>query len=98
PETQAILPRLAAPLGPLLLAAANGRLRAATGPLGLQGDRLPTLPGAAVALVLASAGYPDAPRRGDAIDGLPPTGGDLVFHAGTTRLADGRFATDGGRV
>jgi phosphoribosylamine--glycine ligase len=98
PETQAILPRLAAPLGPLLLAAAHGRLRAATGPLGLEGDRLPTLPGAAVALVLASAGYPEAPRRGDAIDGLPASGGDLVFHAGTRRLAEGHFATDGGRV
>ena len=32
--------------------------------------RLPTLPGATVAIVLAAAGYPDAPRRGDPIDGL----------------------------
>ena len=67
PETQAILPRLAAPLGPLLLAAARGSLAAARGALGLEGDRLPALPGATVAIVLAAAGYPDAPRRDDAI-------------------------------
>ncbi len=77
PETQAVLPRLAVPLGPLLLAAAQGRLLDAAMPLGLEGRRLPSLPGASVAIVLAAAGYPDAPRRGDSIDGLDaarPTG------------------------
>ncbi len=46
PETQVILPRLAVPLGPLLLAAAKGKLRAAARPLGIEGNRLPALPGA----------------------------------------------------
>jgi phosphoribosylamine---glycine ligase len=103
PETQAILPRLAAPLGPLLVAAARGRLADAARPLGLDGSRLPVLPGAAVAIVLAAHGYPVAPRQGDAIHGLHNTGPAgspkaLVFHAGTTRDGDGTYRTAGGRV
>jgi phosphoribosylamine--glycine ligase len=93
PETQVILPRLAAPLGPWLLAAARGALPAGT-------TRLATLPGASAGVVLAAAGYPDTPRRGDAIAGLDEaaTPGALVFHAGTTRAADGTYRTAGGRV
>ena len=60
--------------------------------------RLPTLPGAAVAIVLAAAGYPGGPATGDPIDGLDaaaPTGA-LVFHAGDDarrrRHASGRPA------
>ncbi|MGK2852470.1 MAG: phosphoribosylamine--glycine ligase [Candidatus Limnocylindrales bacterium] len=101
PETQAILPRLAVALGPLLLAAAQGRLREAAASLDLPGVRLPALPSATVAVVLAAAGYPDAPRRGDAIAGLAAARADgaFVFHAGTTRTPDGAgYATDGGRV
>lgn len=100
PETQAILPRLAIALGPLLLAAARGRLRAAMAGSQLPGGRLPTLPGAAVAIVLAAAGYPDRPRAGDPIGGLREAAatGALVFHAGTRRDADGTVRTAGGRV
>ena len=100
PETQAILPRLAAPLGPLLLAAARGSLASARGWLGLDGDRLPTLPGATVAIVLATAGYPDAPRRDDAIRGLDEAAARdaLVFHAGTAGSAADGYRTAGGRV
>jgi phosphoribosylamine--glycine ligase len=100
PETQAILPRLAIALGPLLLAAARGRLRAAMAGSQLPGGRLPTLPGAAVAIVLAAAGYPDRPRAGDPIGGLgeAAAAGALVFHAGTRRDADGTVRTAGGRV
>jgi phosphoribosylamine--glycine ligase len=100
PETQAILPRLAAPLGPLLLAAARGSLASARGSLGIDGDRLPTLPGATVAIVLAAAGYPDAPRRDDAIRGLDAAAarGALVFHAGTAGSAADGYRTAGGRV
>ena len=76
PETQVILPRLAAPLGPLLLAAAKGRLKAAIKALGIDGHRVPTLPGAAVGIVLAAAGYPDAPRVGDADRGSACRAGD----------------------
>jgi phosphoribosylamine---glycine ligase len=94
PETQAILPRLAGPLGPVLAAAA-----AATGSLAEYGPRFPSLPGATVAIVLAAGGYPGAPRRGDPIEGIAEAGaaGALVFHAATTRSADG-WETNGGRV
>ena len=100
PETQAILPRVAIALGPILLAAARGDLGAALAGSSLAGGRLPTLPGATVALVLAAAGYPDAPRSGDRIDGLDAAAatGALVFHAGTARDADGTIRTAGGRV
>ncbi len=100
PESQVILPRLAAPLGPLLLAAAKGRLTAAAKSLHLEGASLPTLPVASVGVVLAAAGYPDTPRHGDPIEGLHAARatGALVFHAGTTRDADGGYRTGGGRV
>ncbi|TAL12686.1 MAG: phosphoribosylamine--glycine ligase [Chloroflexota bacterium] len=100
PETQAIMPRLAGPIGPLLLAAAGRGLRAAATAAGIRGSVLPTLPGSAVAIVLASAGYPDAVRRGEPISGLDAViaGGDLVFHAGTRRDDAGRYLTNGGRV
>ena len=100
PETQAIVPRLAVALGPLLLAAARGDLRGALTSLQLRDGHLPTLPSATVALVLAAAGYPEQPRSGDAIDGLEAAvaTGALVFHAGTRRDADGTVRTAGGRV
>jgi phosphoribosylamine---glycine ligase len=100
PEAQAILPRLAVPLGPLLLGAAVGELEAAAGALRLSGQVLPITGDAAVAIVLASAGYPENPRRGDVISGLDEAEatGALVFHAGTVRRKDGAFTTNGGRV
>jgi phosphoribosylamine---glycine ligase len=100
PETQAILPRLAVPLGPLLLAAATGRLAEAAAEAGIHGPLVPARPEAAIAVVLAAAGYPGTPRRGDPIDGLAAAeaAGALVFHAGTGRAADGRWTTAGGRV
>jgi phosphoribosylamine---glycine ligase len=91
PETQVIVPRLGGPLGPILLAAAQGRL----------GDaRMPILPDAAVGIVLAAAGYPGPPRGGDPIAGLDDAvaAGALVFHAGTVRDPDGTYRTGGGRV
>ena len=93
PETQAILPRLAVALGPLLLAAARGSLPTVR-------PMLPTGPGAAVAIILAAAGYPDQPRHGDRIDGIEGAQGSgaLVFHAGTSRGQDGSWRTAGGRI
>ena len=66
----------------------------------MSGGPLPTLPVATVAIVLAAAGYPDAPRGGDPIGGLADAvaTGALVFHAGTVRDADGTVRTAGGRV
>ncbi len=100
PETQAILPRLAMPLGPILLAAARGDLRGQVPASILSGGRLPALPGATVAIVLAAAGYPGSPRPGDRIDGLDEAAahGTLVFHAGTSVDPDGTVRTAGGRV
>ena len=100
PETQAILPRLAVALGPLLLAAARGDLESALAGSALADGRLPTLPGAAVAIVVAAAGYPGTPRAGDRIDGVEDAAGTgaLIFHAGTARDDDGTFRTAGGRL
>ena len=102
PETQAVLPRLAVALGPLLLAAARGELAAAASWLGPLDGALPTTRDAAVAVVLAAAGYPGPPKTGDPIEGLADAVADgaLVFHAGTERdagTADG-YRTRGGRV
>lgn len=100
PETQVLMPRLASPIGPLLLAAARGSLAATAAALGVTGPMLPTLPGATVGIVLAAAGYPDDPRRGDIVTGLADAvvDGALVFHAGVRRDADLALRTNGGRV
>jgi phosphoribosylamine---glycine ligase len=96
PETQVILPRLATPLGPILLAAARGRLQANT--------EIPVLPGAAVGIVLASAGYPGEVEPGARItalddDGRLPDAPDvIVFHSGTFHELPGVFLANGGRV
>ncbi len=100
PEAQAILPRLSVPLGPLLLAAARGNLSAAAAELRLRSMILPTTGDAAVVVVLAAAGYPENPRKGDVIDGLDEAAraGATIFHAGTVQDEEGRYRTNGGRV
>ncbi len=98
PETQVVLPRIQTPLAPLLLAAATGRLDESARRMGLSGALL-TTPDAAVGVVLAAAGYPGAPRSGDAIDGCQEAERDaLVFWSGVSRAADGTLLTAGGRV
>jgi phosphoribosylamine---glycine ligase len=53
----------------------------------------------ALGVVMASAGYPASPRTGDAIEGIAVGTEDMhVFHAATTRRADGALVTSGGRV
>jgi len=61
--------------------------------------RLATRSGAAVCVVLASAGYPGAYEKGKPISGLDHDFPDnvLIFHAGTRR-SNGQIVTDGGRV
>jgi phosphoribosylamine---glycine ligase len=90
PETQAILPRLEGDLLPVLASAAEGALDPLAVATGAQ---------AAVTVVLASAGYPEAPETGVPLDGLAEAEalGALVFHAGTA-LRDGRLVSAGGRV
>jgi phosphoribosylamine--glycine ligase len=89
PETQPILMRLKSDLLELIEHALAGTLDQASA----DWDRR-----AALGVVLAAAGYPDDPRKGDLIEGLPkPTEDCRVFHAGT-RLENGRILTNGGRV
>jgi phosphoribosylamine--glycine ligase len=98
PEVQVLLPLVATPLAPVLLAAALGRLGdapAADDPPAIVADDA-----AAVGIVLASDGYPEAPVGGDEIHGLEDAAaaGALVFHAGTERGVDGAWRTKGGRA
>jgi phosphoribosylamine--glycine ligase len=89
PETQPIMMRLRTDLHTLLDHALEGTL----GRVEAQWDRR-----VALGAVLAAEGYPDAPRKGDEITGLPRNGEDFhVFHAGTA-VVDGKVLTNGGRV
>jgi phosphoribosylamine--glycine ligase len=89
PETQPILMRLKSDLLELIEHAIAGTLHQAAA----EWDRR-----AALGVVLAAAGYPDEPRRGDPIEGLPKPAEDCrVFHAGS-RLEGKRVVTNGGRV
>jgi len=99
PETQVILPRLPLPLGPLLLAAATGRLGSAIQALGIADGLLPASASATVGIVLAGGRYPTAAAQGDPIAGLAEASlGALVFHAGTRLATGGGYETNGGRV
>ena len=90
PETQPIMMRLKSDLFELLMHATEGTLDQVE----LQWDRR-----VALGVVMAAAGYPQSPRQGDAISGLPADSADaMVFHAGTRRDADGTPLTAGGRV
>ena len=92
PETQPILMRMKSDFLELLEHGVHGTL-----------DQVEAAWDRRVALgvVLAAAGYPEAPKKGDVIDGLPPAnalGEDVhVFHAGTAER-DGQVLTAGGRV
>jgi phosphoribosylamine--glycine ligase len=100
PETQVLVPLLERPLAPLLAGAARGLLAETARAHGIAGPVLPSDVATAVGIVLASAGYPDAPRGGDAIAGLDAArdAGALVFHAATDRDASGTWRTRGGRA
>jgi phosphoribosylamine--glycine ligase len=91
PETQVVLDRLMTPLAGLLHASAVGDLGSA-----------PTLawrPGAAVTVVIAAEGYPEAPAKGDTITfkELPDETAGYLLHAGTA-LDGADLVTAGGRV
>jgi len=89
PETQPILLRLKSDLLELVERALDGTLDEVQA----HWDRR-----AALGVVVAAAGYPEEPRKGDAISGLPkPTAECRVFHAGT-RLEGKTLVTNGGRV
>jgi len=92
PETQPIMMRVKGDLVEVIEHAVAGTLDQAK----IDWDRR-----TALGVVMAAANYPDAPRIGDLITGLPADGHDssdcVVFHAGTT-LRDGQPVTSGGRV
>jgi len=89
PETQPIMARLKSDFVNVLEHACNGTLDAVE----LEWDRR-----TAVGVVMAAAGYPDHPRKGDVIDGIPAESAECVtFHAGTA-IKDGKLVTSGGRV
>ena len=95
PEAEVLAALYGAELLDLLVRVGEGRLAGTAAPVR----------GAAVTVVLASAGYPESARTGDLIDGLGADGqlreaaeGVVIFHAGTVRDAQGRFYTAGGRV
>ena len=90
PETQPILMRLKTDFVDVLLAATDGRLDQVE----LEWDRR-----TALGVVMAAAGYPESPRKGDLISGLPAEADDaMVFHAGSELDAEGKPRTSGGRV
>jgi phosphoribosylamine--glycine ligase len=89
PETQPIVMRMKSDLVELVESALAGTLDRAE----VEWDRR-----TALGVVIAAAGYPDEPRKGDTIEQLPADTEDcVVFHAGT-QLRDGKLVTSGGRV
>ncbi len=89
PETQPIMARLKTDLVTVMEHAVNGSLDT----IELEWDRR-----TAMGVVMAAAGYPDNPRKGDVISGIPAETADCItFHAGTT-LANGQLSVTGGRV
>jgi phosphoribosylamine--glycine ligase len=91
PEAQVLMMRLDSDLLPLLLATTKGTL---------QRQACRWLGDAAVCVVMASRGYPDAYERGkpiSGVEGATAVPGVAVFHAGTTNR-EGQLVTSGGRV
>ncbi len=106
PETQPIMMRLKTDLVDVLMSATQSQVnptksdgldKTSAWPgldvLELDWDRRPSL-----GVVMAAFGYPQNPRKGDAITGLPQDNEDvMVFHAGTS-LEAGTYLSTGGRV
>ena len=91
PEAQPVMMRLQSDLADLCQAAIDGRLDQKHAEWDSR---------AAIGVVLAAGGYPDAYDKGALISGLDKasqSGHGKVFHAGTT-LSDGKVVTNGGRV
>ncbi|WP_454761636.1 phosphoribosylamine--glycine ligase [Caulobacter segnis] len=92
PECQTLMLRLESDIVPILLACAKGELADAEPPKWREE--------AAICVVLAAEGYPDAPKTGGLIQDAEADFGNeaVVFHAGTTRDAEGALRASGGRV
>jgi len=92
PECQVLMLRLDSDIVPYLLAAATGSLAGMPEPKWREE--------AAICVVMAADGYPESPKSGGVITGADADFGDeaVVFHAGTSRDADGTLRASGGRV
>lgn len=93
PETQAILVRLETDLIDICEAMVGGTSQ--------EFPEIKWRPGSSACVVLASQGYPSAPKTGDMISGLDSAShvpNVSVFHAGTSMLVPGEYYTAGGRV
>ena len=92
PECQVLMLRLESDLVPYLHAAATGRLAELPPPVWRDE--------AAVCVVLAAKGYPEAPQKGSVIRGVDADFGEdvVVFHAGTAVGAGDSLTAAGGRV
>jgi phosphoribosylamine---glycine ligase len=88
PETQSLLPLLESDLGELLFGVARGALCS---------QRPRFSPKIACGVVVAAPGYPGAYPKGLAVDPSAIEGKSLLFHASTSRGADGILRTEGGR-
>lgn len=89
PETQPIMARLKGDFSKVVEHAIAGTLDTVE----LEWDRR-----TALGVVLAAHNYPDTPRKGDRINGIPAqTENSVTFHAGTA-IVDGKLVTSGGRV
>lgn len=89
PETEAVMPRIASDLVPLLRGAAKGDL----GDMPLNED-----PRTAVTVMMVSGGYPGHYEKGVPVEGCGSVSGTILFHAGTKIDNEGRLVTSGGRV
>ncbi|HNB26010.1 MAG TPA: phosphoribosylamine--glycine ligase, partial [Alphaproteobacteria bacterium] len=92
PECEVLCLRLMSDLVPALLACTDGTLK---------NFALRWYPDAAVAVVMATRGYPGAVQNGSVIRNLPDTESAedrIVFHCGTRRNAKGEIEAHGGRV
>ncbi len=87
PECQAVMPLLQGDLASFCMSGAKGRL---------EKDLISFSDDWSVCVILASHGYPESSRSGDAISGITETG-ETVFHSGTKLVGDG-WQTNGGRV
>lgn len=88
PETEVVIPRISSDIVDLFDGIANGTLHEKSVEID---DRT------AVTVVCVAGGYPDAPRKGDPIEGVQNSTDSMIFHAGTTIKA-GELVTNGGRV
>jgi phosphoribosylamine---glycine ligase len=89
PECQAVMPLVSGDLAKFCLEGAKGNL---------QKDLISFSDGWSVAVILASAGYPESSRNDDLIQGLSNVEGVRTYHSGTKKTSNSSWVTNGGRV